>query len=785
MTNRQGPLVGVRVLDLGQAMPSAVASMLWADYGAEVIRVEHPSGSALRRSAGHSLWNRGKRSFVADLDESGQRAFVQSLAASADVVLEDHRPGKAAAWGLDATAIELLNPASVHCSISAYGQQGDRRNLLGTDAAVVAHLGLMAEWGGVREGPIFLGHPAINYATALLASAGTLACLRARIVSGHGNAVDVSLLDGAMSLYTMNWSSVAAKSSIDRKSKDGTLSFGNKRLILKMFECRGGDLIQVHTGAAGAFDRAMVVFGLADEISKTEGEVQMASLLSDRDLEILETRLPDILRSRSRDEWLGLLWGAEVAALPVGQPGEALDDPQTRHAGIVASLDDPELGSIELLGPTIAFAASPGAIAAPAPVLGADTNAIRSAGWESPGLPVVTGQAPLPSPMAGVRIAEFATFFAAPYSNRLLSDLGAEVVKIEGVVGDPSRPLMDIFEGANRGKVGIAANLKDERAMAVVRDLVAGVDVVQHNLRPGAAERLGIDDASLRPLNQNLIYHYLPGYGSSGPKSKLQSFAPLLSGFVGTFAIVAGAGNRPHAGFGNEDYYNGLLGATACVLGLIHRERTGQGQLVESPQLHSSLFTTSEYFKRDGRIQSVIPRMGPQLFGWAAGYRIYQCLDSWIVVTCTRDEEVRAFADLVLPDEVRVGIDESGLCCEAMEEGPLASLFEYHLMGRTVDEWCTLLGAGGVPVAAVCDEPWMSDAMFFDTELRERGGIVVFDHSSAGEVRVIGDLVRVHRGVDVRRGPAPTHGQHTREVLRSLGRTDDDVDALLADGVFR
>ena len=121
-----------------------------------------------------------------------------------------------------------------------------------------------------------------------------------------------------------------------------------------MFECADGRLIQVHTGAAGAFDRAMEVFGLGQEISKTQGSVQMDSLLTDRDMEILASKLPDIVRARPMAEWLQLLWANEVAALPIGIPGEALDDEQVRYAGIVSEIDDPALGRIEVVGPTVA-----------------------------------------------------------------------------------------------------------------------------------------------------------------------------------------------------------------------------------------------------------------------------------------------------------------------------------------------------------------------------------------------------------------------------------------------
>ena len=448
-----------------------------------------------------------------------------------------------------------------------------------------------------------------------------------------------------------------------------------------------------------------------------------------------------------------------------------------------AALDDPALGPIEVVGPCASLGASPGSIVAPAPTLDADGAALRADGWDSAGLEPTAPTAPLHSPLDGVRVVEFATFFAAPYGHRLLSDLGAEVTKVEGITGDPMRPLAEIFEGANRGKRAIAADLKRPEAMELVRRLLADADVVQHNLRPGVAERLGIDDASVRTVRPDIVYHYSPGYGSSGPKSKLQSFAPLVSGFVGQFAVAAGTGNRPRPTFGNEDYYNGLLGACACLLGVIHHERTGEGQMVECPQLHSSVFTTSELYKRDGRYESVLPTLDHGQYGWSAGYRIYQCLDAWICVTCVTDAQFVALVEAVVPDEQRATLDADDVSATADVTGPAALLLEYHLVERFVGEWTELLEAAGVPVEAVRDESWMNRDAFLDPEMLADGHVYAFDHPVHGGIRIVGDLVRMDRQAPARKGRAPLHGEHTREVLAELGYADAEVDTLVDGGV--
>jgi len=284
----------------------------------------------------------------------------------------------------------------------------------------------------------------------------------------------------------------------------------------------------------------------------------------------------------------------------------------------------------------------------------------------------------------------------------------------------------------------------------------------------------------VRDVRPDIVYHYSPGYGSSGPKSMLQSFAPLVSGFVGQFVIGAGEGNRPRPTFGNEDYYNGLLGACACLLGLVHRERTGVGQNVECPQLHSSVFTTSEYYKRGERYESVIPRLDSGQYGWRVGYRIYQCLDEWICVTCVRDAEVEALVNAVVPEDARTELGPEAVTASAPTDGPAAALLEYHFVERLAEDWVELLKTRGVPAEAVRAESWMNRDAFFDAEMVDTGRVVAFEHPLHGGVRIIGDLIRLSRQSSAGRGRAPLLGEHTTEILTSLGYDNDRIESLVS-----
>ena len=399
------PLAGIRVLDVTRGMAGAIASMILADYGADVIALDSGFDKALR------TWDRGKR----HVEFAG--ADARSLAADADVVLVGLPLADARAAGLDAASVCAANPDVVYVAMTGFGLD-DQRDTPAVDTLVGAELGTMITVPAAhRDGPVFNGHPAVAYSTAFVAAAGTLAALRARIVAGHGDIVDASMLDGVLAQFTMNWWTERKVSFLSNRRADGQLDLGRTRMLVRRYECGDGKLIQVHTGAAGGFGRLMKVLGVDDRISPVTSAVESASPLTDDDLAVLET-LPELFAKRTADEWLRDIWANEVAALPVQAPGLVFSDEQAIHNQLIRTIDDPELGPIDVVAPPIRMSRSPAVTSDPSTV--ADTAAWRAAGL-GPG-----GSATLRTgPLDGINVVEFATFFASPYANRFLRDLGA------------------------------------------------------------------------------------------------------------------------------------------------------------------------------------------------------------------------------------------------------------------------------------------------------------------------------------------------------------------------
>jgi crotonobetainyl-CoA:carnitine CoA-transferase CaiB-like acyl-CoA transferase len=768
-----GPVDGLVVVDLSWGMPGAVTSMLLADYGATVVKVERPGGGPDQDSPARAVWERGKRSVTLDLESTAGRTRLDELLAVADVLIESFPPGRVAPLGLAVDAVRHAHPTLVHCSITGYGRNGPWSDRPGFDCLVAAKLGVMAEQPGHRGGPIFLGHPTIGYGTAFLATIGILAALRARHVTGRGQHVDASLLDSVVAQSAMNWWWNAH--DVSYLARSGTeMGFGRNRIITDLFLCADGEYVMIHTGGDRGFKRTMDILGLGEHVRTIEGP-EMAVPLDDDEHHAAREQAPKAFASRTRQEWLDLFHAADLAALPVLRPTEVLLDEQVRFADVVVELPDQAGRPLRQVGPVIKLRDSPAPRPTPAPAVGADDahfgELVAELGRHH-GARSATGSE-LAHALDRVRVLDFSSFFATAYGAKLLADLGADVIKVETLGGDQMRPMPDLFEASNRGKRNLAVDLRTEAGREVVARLVASSDVVMHNLRPGKAERLGIGFDDLTRVRPDLVYCYLPGFGSAGPRAHLKSFAPLVSGFTGLLYEGAGAGNPPvRRVMGNEDYYNGFLGAVGVLFALEHRARTGRGQYLESPHLHSSLFVTTEQcLDPDGR--PVSPwQLDAEQMGFGPLYRLYRTSDGWLAVACVGDA---AFARLT----TTLGLE--GLAHPAAPGGDPAAVtaaLETRLCALTSDEAFALLDGGGVPCEVARTDPYMPELLWDDWALATQR-VVEQEHYDLGYIREMGLTVRLSDTPGIIARAAPRLGEHTVELLTELGYDEAEQAALL------
>lgn len=777
-----GPLDHLIVIEAAQSMPAAITAMLLADHGADVTKVEPRGGAFFAHDRTRKAWDRGKRSVELDIADAVDHQALRGLLAGADIFIHAMEEKDAAALGLDEVSLTRDFPALVVVALTAYGADTPFADRPHGESLAAALLGTMIDKSSsFRPGPVYLGHPALHYGQAFLGAIGALAAVRARRCIGRGQRVEASLLDAMLAQSPMNnWWQEEGISYIKAGDAGAVDRFGRTRLITGMFECGDGLYLQFHTGGPGGFKAAMDVLGFGDRIQAVKGP-EMAVPLSEEEYRIARVEIFDAFKAKPRDEWIKLFHAVDVAALPVLEPAEVLLDEQVEFVGQRIALPDPDFGTIHQAAPAVRYANTPCATPKPAPTIGAD-NGNLSALVARPARLAAAPVQPIGRALEGIKVVDFSSFFAVGYGGRLLNDLGADVVKVETPDGDQMRPLPDCFDAAQRGKRDIVLNLKTPEGLEAAHRLVAGADVVTHNLRPGKADKLGIGYETLSAINPRLIYAYLPGYGSKGPKALLKSFAPLVSGWTGLLYEGGGDGNPPtRSVFGNEDYNNGFLGAAGILMALEHRAITGKGDYMECPQLHSSLWTTSEHFLDADRKVVYGFRLDKDQAGINALDRNYRTRDGWLCICCRQDERFAALARAVglpgLPADPRFADPRA----RSANDAALQALLTPFFAERTSAEAFAALDAAGAPCEIVRETSWVREVLWEDWALATNR--VIEDRDSMyGHVRAFGSFIRLSKTPGFAQGTAPRLGQHTREILTEIGYSPAEIEALIATG---
>ncbi|MEM9222667.1 MAG: CoA transferase [Pseudomonadota bacterium] len=392
-------------------------------------------------------------------------------------------------------------------------------------------------------------------------------------------------------------------------------------------------------------------------------------------------------------------------------------------------------------------------------------------------------------PLAGMKVIELAHIMAGPVCGMMLADMGADVVKVEKPDGDDSRRFLppDIngesaaYMMMNRNKRGIALDLKKPEAIAVLRDLLSDTDVVIENYRFDTMEKLGLGYDVLRKINPKLVYCAISGFGRTGPYAKRGGFDLIAQGMSGLMSITGEAAGRPPVkpGAPISDITAGILAAMGCVAAYTRAQATGEGQPVDTSLFEAGITLT--YW------QSAIAfatGLAPEPIGSAhplnAPYQSFRTADGWINVGAANQRNWQRLLDAIgapeLGDDPRFTTNR-----DRMDNLPdLVSVLEEHLQKKTTAEWLQLMEEAGLPAGPVLS----ITEMHRDPQALARSMIVETEHPIAGAVKSIGAPVKfgatpggVHR-------PAPTLGQHGREILTKHGYSQNRIDALERQGAL-
>lgn len=690
-------LTGLQVVDLGAGQAVSAASLLLAQCGADVTKLDR--ADSLLSDVQDALWNRYKRRAPFD------PAALDAALAAADAVIHDFVPVEAARLGLNAQSLSARYPRLIHVAVGGWPVGHPRENRPVSDALVLAEAGLLDEQQALdRDGPVWLRFPLGSAHAGYLAATGVLARLYARRRTGAGGPVSTSLIQGALIPAGLLWHRADTPSP--------ALRFGfPKDAGATLFEC--GDGLWMHTMGqpvqAPAVASALAAIDPAKRAAlNVKYDAYVIKYIDDRG------SIEAIFKTRPRAEWLADLWAADVPVQPVLPMGDLYFDEQAKANAYVVEVEDARFGHTRQPGPPVQVANRPGTD--PDPAVAARAMAM---------------------PLDGVKIADFGNFLAGPLAPQLMADLGADVVKVEAIGGDPLRRADWAFNGCQRNKRDIALALKHADAGPVLARLIGWADVVHHNQRMPAAVKLGFGWDAVHAINPKAIYCHVSSYGPVGPRKDWPGYDQLFQASAGWEAANAGDGNRPTwCRFGMMDHLCALASVVATLLALLRRDATGEGEFVAASLLGASLASVETLVTGDGTLAPIALLDGAQM-GIGPTQRLFAVADGWVAV------------------------DAPGLAAmpAGLETEVLATLSRAEALSRMLEE--------GLPAVAVALD---NGAAFLADEDNRRAGLVAsFDHAVYGGYDQVGlawqfgDLaMRCDR-------PPPLLGEHTAEILREIG----------------
>jgi CoA:oxalate CoA-transferase len=372
-----GPLEGLRVLDFSWFLAGPFATMILADLGAEVVKVEAPGKGDPSRAAGPFIGdlsayflsvNRGKRSIALDLKTEQGRAQAARLAARADVLVENFVPGTMARWGLDYGSLRERNPRLIYASCTGFGQAGPRAKQPAFDLIIQALAGTMSITGLPNGEPVRVGFSIGDIGGALFLAVGILAALDARHRMGHGQYIDLSMLDAQIALLENAYARYFATGEIPQP-------LGSRHPLIvpfQSFPTRDGH-IAIAAGTEEQWVRLCRALGRAE----LTDDARFARNIQRREnLSRLEPLLADIFRTRTTNEWVSMLSEFEIPCAPIQNVAQAVSDPQVQLREMIVEVNDAQQGKQRVVNTPLRFSDTPARVEKSSPSLGEHSEEI-------------------------------------------------------------------------------------------------------------------------------------------------------------------------------------------------------------------------------------------------------------------------------------------------------------------------------------------------------------------------------------------------------------------------
>ena len=384
--------------------------------------------------------------------------------------------------------------------------------------------------------------------------------------------------------------------------------------------------------------------------------------------------------------------------------------------------------------------------------------------------------------LKGIRVLEMSQIMAGPTCGLLLADLGAEVIKIEKTpTGDDTRNFLppDIngeaaaFMMMNRNKKGIALNLKDKDGIKIFKEMVKNSDVVLENFRKGTLEKLGIGYDVMSEINPKIILCEISGYGRTGPYSDKGGFDLVAQGMSGLMSITGESKDKPPMKVGAPitDITAGLLASSGILAALVHREKTGEGQKVDTSLFEAGIVHTywqsaiaGATGQSPGPLGSAHPLTAP--------YQAFKTKDKWITVGASNQNTWLMLLKAINRQDLQEDEKFSSNLNRKENINELVDILNSELIKKTSDEWLEIFDNNGLP----CGPINSITEMFEDPQTIHREMLIEVDNKKAGKSKAIGMPIKFSKSKTEKSKGAPNLGEHTREVMLNFGYKHEEIE---------
>lgn len=402
--------------------------------------------------------------------------------------------------------------------------------------------------------------------------------------------------------------------------------------------------------------------------------------------------------------------------------------------------------------------------------------------------------------LSHIRVLDLSRVLAGPWCSQNLADLGAEVIKVERPgIGDDTRhwgpPFVKDAQGQdtaestyfvciNRNKRSITVNLSKPEGQEIIRQLVLESDVLIENYKVGDLAKYGLDYASLRQIKPNLIYCSITGFGQTGPYAHRPGYDYIVQGMGGFMSVTGEAdgfpgGSPQKAGVAIADLFTGMYASSAILAAVIHRDRTGEGQMIDMALLDTQVAmmanVASAYLSTDE-----VPRRWGNTSPIVVPYQTFPTSDGWMIVAVGNDSQFRQFVkvggEAHLADNPRFSKNP----LRVQHRAKLVPLLEAMTRKKTKAQWISLLDAHGIPCGPINN----MKEVFANEQVQARKLAISVPHDTAGTMKLVASPIRMSATpTEIRMAP-PTLGQHTNEILREYLKLDSSaIEALHKQGV--